>query len=123
MSGLGREPFFACLCYSKGIRISVVKPFHPRSAVEQLAAHLREEIRDGGLAGEMPGVAQLVRQLGVGTKTVVAALEILKREGWLEAHGERRRNRIMAADARKRVGLRIRVLLYEESGAHDEHTL
>ena len=100
-----------------------MKPFRPLSAVEQLAAHLREEIRNGGLDGNMPGVAQLVRRLGVGTKTVVAALESLKQEGLLEAPGKRRRNRIKAADGGKKAGLRIRILLYEESDAHDEHTL
>ncbi len=93
------------------------------SAVEQLAAHLRGKIQSGGLDGNMPGVAQLVRRLGVGTKTVVAALDILKREGLLEAHGKQRRNRIVAAEAGKRAGLQIRLLLYEESDAHDEHTL
>lgn len=68
----------------------------------------------------MPGVAQLVRRLGVGTKTVVAALESLKSEGVLEANGERRRNRIMAADPGNRAGLRVCILLYEESDAHNE---
>lgn len=98
-----------------------MKPFRSLSAVEQLTAHLREEIQNGGLDGPMPGVAQLVRRLGVGTKTVVAALEILKRDGMLEAHGERRRNRITAADTGRKTGLRVRILLYEESDAHNEH--
>jgi DNA-binding LacI/PurR family transcriptional regulator len=98
-----------------------MKPFRPLSAVEQLASHLREEIRGGGLDGPMPGVAQMVRRLGVGTKTVVAALESLKREGVLEANGERRRNRIVAADSGSKKGLRVRILLYEESDAHNEH--
>lgn len=100
-----------------------MKPFRPLSAVDQLATHLREEIQSGGLDGNMPGVAQLVRRLGVGTKTAVAALESLKREGMLEASGMRRRNRIVVPDAGKRTGLRIRILLYEESDAHDMHTL
>lgn len=100
-----------------------MKPFHALSAVDQLAAHLREEIRSGGLDGNMPGVAQLVRRLGVGTKTVVAALESLKREGVLEAPGKRRRNRIVSPDSRKKEGLRIRILPYEESDLHDERTL
>ena len=100
-----------------------MKSFRPLSAVGQLAAHLREEIRSGRLEGWMPGVARLVRELGVGIKTVVAALEILKREGLLEASGKRRRNRIVAMDTGKRTGLRIRILLYEKSDAHDEHTL
>jgi hypothetical protein len=57
-----------------------MKPFHAKSTVEQLAAYLREEILSGGLGGGMPGVGKLVRQLGVGTQTVVAALEILKQD-------------------------------------------
>lgn len=35
-----------------------MKSFHGQSAVEQLAAYLREAIRSGGLDGEIPGVAQ-----------------------------------------------------------------
>jgi LacI family transcriptional regulator len=97
-----------------------MKPFRSLSAAEQLAAHLREEIQSGGLDGDMPGVAQLVRRLGVGTKTVVAALESLKHEGILEGNGERRRSRIAEADSGKKTGLRIRLLLYEESDAHSE---
>jgi len=98
-----------------------MKPFRPLSAVEQLAVHLREQIQSGGLDGQMPGVAQLVRRLGVGTKTVVAALDNLKREGVLVAHGERKRNQITAVDTGKKAGLRVRILLYEESDAHNEH--
>lgn len=103
--------------------MTVMRPFHARSTVEQLAAHLREEILSGALGGGMPGVGKLVRHLGVGTRTVVAALEVLKQEGLLEGHGERRRCRIVAAETGKRTGLRIRILLYEESDVHDEHTL
>lgn len=99
-----------------------MKPFRPLSAVEQLAAYLREEIQSGGLDGNMPGVAQLVRRLSVGTKTVVAAMEILKREGVLEAPGRGQRNRIVAAEGGKKSGLQIKILLYEKSDAHDEHT-
>jgi hypothetical protein len=100
-----------------------VKPFHAKSTVEQLADYLRDEILNGGLGDGMPGVKHLVRHLGVGTQTAVAALGILKLEGLLEGHGERRRSRIVAADSGKRTGLRINLLLYEQSDAHDEHTL
>jgi DNA-binding LacI/PurR family transcriptional regulator/DNA-binding transcriptional regulator YhcF (GntR family) len=100
-----------------------MKPFSPLSAVEQLAAHLREEIRNGGLDGNMPGQARLVRDLGVGTKTVVGALDILKREGIVEAPGKRRRNRIVAADPAKKAGLRVRILLYEPSDKHNEYVV
>ena len=100
-----------------------MKPFRPLSAIEQLAAHLREEIGSGGLDGEMPGVAHLVRSLGVGTKTVVAAIEILRSEGILEAPGKRRPNRIVAVKSANKTGLRVRILLYEPSDAHNEHVL
>lgn len=68
----------------------------------------------------MPGVGQLVRNLGVGTKTVVAALDALKREGMLEAQGARKPGRIAEANTQKKTGLRVRLLLYEESDAHSE---
>ena len=113
---------FSLVTITRWVLNFAMKPFRSLSAVEQLAAYLREEIRSGGLDGNMPGVAQLVRRLGVGTKTVVAALETLKLEGMLEAPGKRRRNRIVAADTGKRTGLQIRMLLYEESDAHDEHS-
>lgn len=45
-------------------QIPVMKPFHAKSTVEQLAAHLRDEIVNGG----MGGVGKSVGQLGVGTQ-------------------------------------------------------
>jgi DNA-binding LacI/PurR family transcriptional regulator/DNA-binding transcriptional ArsR family regulator len=115
--------FFVIAADTHGVANIRMNPFHPLSAVDQLAAHLREELRNGGMGGEMPGVAQLVRRLGVGTKTVMGALDVLKREGLLEAQGERRRSRIKTTVTGKKAGLQIRILLYEESDAHDEHTV
>lgn len=97
-----------------------MKPFHPLSTVDQLAAHLREEILTGGVDGGMPGVLRLKRELGVGSKTVVAALEVLKREGLLETAGKRRRSRVLGNESRKRQGLKVHILLYEKSQAHGE---
>lgn len=97
-----------------------MKPFLPLSTVDQLAAYLRVEILDGRANGGMPGVLRLKRELGVGSKTVVAAFELLKREGLLEAGGKRRRNRVMSQRAQKRSGLNIHVLLYEKLDAHNE---
>lgn len=71
----------------------------------------------------MPGVAQLVRRLGVGTTTVVAAMEILKKEGVIEGLGERRRSRITKGGAGKRAGLHVCILLYDRSDLHDEHMI
>ena len=100
-----------------------MKPFRALSAVEQLAAHLREQVLEGKVDGHMPGVASLVGQLRVGTKTVVAALGMLRREGILEPAGMRRRNRIVTAAVAPKEILRVGVLLYEKSDLRDEHTL
>ncbi len=100
-----------------------MKAFHPLSAAEQLANHLREEIQSGALDAAMPGVGQLVKNLGVGTKTVVAAMEILKKEGLIATPGIRMKHKIVANESTKKTGLQIRLLLYEESDMHDEHTV
>ncbi len=106
-----------------GYSNSGMKPFRSLSAVEQLAAHLREEIRCGRLDGIMPGAARLVRDLGVGTKTAVAALEILRQQGILEVPGRHRRNRIVAAAPGKKTGLRVSILLYERNDAYHEYVV
>lgn len=114
---------FQLLLLPISYQIFPMKPFRAMSTVEQLAAHLREEIRRGNFSGHMPGVAQLVRHLGVGTTTVVAALDILKREGMLESPGERQRSRIATADRRSKAGVRVRVLLYEQADAQSEYIM
>jgi len=94
-----------------------MKPFHPLSNVEQLAGHLREEIRAGRLSGTMPGVAKLVSQLGVGTKTVVAAMTHLEKEGLLQPQGMRRGRQIVQPTDMGAAGLRVQILLYHKSDA------
>ena len=100
-----------------------MKAFRSRSAVEQLADHLREEMKSGGWGGAMPGVAKLSLGLGVGSRTVVAALQILKREGLLEGNGERKRSRISPAAATKPNGLRVHILHYDKADEHDEYVI
>jgi DNA-binding LacI/PurR family transcriptional regulator/DNA-binding transcriptional regulator YhcF (GntR family) len=100
-----------------------MKPFRSLSTIEQLAVHLRGEIASGAWGDAMPGVAKLSRDLGVGTRTVVAALQILKREGLLEGDGERKKSRIVAAAITKPRGLRIRILGYDAADEHDEHLI
>lgn len=100
-----------------------MKPFRALSTVEQLAAHLRGGIACGLWVGTMPGVAKLSHGLGVGTRTVVAALQILKREGLLEGDGERKKVRIVASTGRRPAGLRIRILHYDFADQHDEHMI
>jgi DNA-binding LacI/PurR family transcriptional regulator len=100
-----------------------MKPFHSKSTVEQLAEYLREEIQSGCLGDSMLGVKQLVRRLGVGTQTVVAALEVLKQKGTLEGQGERKRCKIVMADSRKKTGLQINILRHDLCDTHNEHVI
>lgn len=89
-------------------------PFHPLSTVEQLAAHLREEILRGTLGDNMPGVNRLSRTLGVSPKTVMAAVKQLEREGMLQGQGQRRRSRTIVPENFAPPALRVAILPYEE---------
>ena len=64
-----------------------MNPITVLSAVEQVAEHLRAEVLRGELSGKMPGVNPLVAELGVGHKTVNAALRMLENEGILVNQG------------------------------------
>jgi DNA-binding LacI/PurR family transcriptional regulator len=100
-----------------------MKSFYPKSVVEQLAGHLRAQIQRGQLSGTMPGVNHLVKELGVGTETVIAALDLLEREGSLMGQGPRRRRKILPLDMDvARPGIRVVFLLYEPND-YREHYL
>lgn len=88
--------------------------FRVRTAAEQVADHLRQELWQGAWTGIMPGGARLAHQLGVGRMTIEAALEQLEQEGLLVPQGERRRRRILLPDrlASPR-SLRLGLLFYE----------
>ncbi len=91
-----------------------MKAFRPLSTVEQLAAHLREEILRGRLSGAMPGIHSLVSSLGVSPNTVLEAVRLLGREGLLESQGPGRRSRIVIPEGTKPPGLHVEVFLYDE---------
>ena len=61
--------------------------FRVRSAVEQVATHLREELERNRWTDTMPGRDQLAHELGVHGTTVKRALEQLEREGILKSAG------------------------------------
>lgn len=53
------------------------------SASQQVAEHLRSELKSGLWTGTMPGEDKLIAQLGVGRATVQAACASLRRRaGW-----------------------------------------
>lgn len=85
------------------------------SPAEQVAGHLRLEIRQGAWHGEMPGAPRLARDLGVDPKTVLAALDLLENEGLLVAQGVGRRRRIEQTGELAVRPLRIGILLSEQT--------
>ncbi len=92
-----------------------MKPFKSLSAVEQLVAYLREEITKGELTEAMPGIRFLASTLGVSSNTVVAAVEILEREGFIEPQGHGRRSRIVIPENFQKPMFRVTLLPYERA--------
>lgn len=90
-----------------------MKPFRPLSTSDQLTIHLRNEITNARLTGEMPGVNQLVKALGVNSAAVNAALQRLEEEGLLISQGLRR-SRLIALNAHtKSSTMKIGMLYYD----------
>ena len=95
-----------------------MEPFIEQTVVSQLTTHLREQIGKGELKGTMPGIGQLVRELGGGTDTVIAAIANLEREGIIVNQGAGRRRKIVKTPSDERTtGLRVQIMLYEKSSA------
>lgn len=94
-----------------------MKPFLALSAVDQLAEHLRGEIISGALAGNLPGVHRLAKDLGVSPRSVLAAVEKLERDGLLIDQGERRPHRIAMPEGKpKKATKRVSILSYDRNG-------
>ena len=64
------------------------------SKAEQVAEHLRDEIRRGTWRDQMPGRDRLAEQLAVSPPLIQRGLGILEREGLLIPQGDRKRRRI-----------------------------
>jgi DNA-binding LacI/PurR family transcriptional regulator len=92
------------------------------SIPEQIADHLREEINQGKWSGPLPGIKEFARRLDVGITSMEEALRQLEREGLIATQGAGRMRSVSAAtasaaSARRR--LRIAILPYENSCAHE----
>lgn len=90
-----------------------MKPFHPLSAVEQLAEHMKGEIISGTLSHTLPGVHKLAKELGVSPKTVVAAVSKLEHDGFLKSQGARKKSLIVKPSEKNKTVLRVSILLYD----------
>ena len=84
------------------------------TAAEQVAAHLRADLRRGAWGGRMAGGARLAVELGVGRDTVEAALRQLEADGSLVPQGAGRRRSIAIPEVADPVRpLRVTILLSE----------
>jgi biotin operon repressor len=91
-----------------------------RTATEQLADYLKEEIRAGRWTDRMPGENWLMKNLEVGRGTVRTALAQLEGEGLLVAHGKGRWRQIeMSRVDNTTRKIRLRILLYEKQSSGD----
>jgi DNA-binding LacI/PurR family transcriptional regulator len=91
-----------------------------RSASEQLADFLKDEIRSRRWTGTMPGESWMVTRLRVGRDTVRGAMAQLEGEGVLVSDGQGRRRRIvMSEDALATRKIRVRIFPYEKQDRGD----
>jgi hypothetical protein len=92
-----------------------MRSFRPVSLAEQVAEHLRMEIRQGALAGTAPGVHRLAGELGVHHSTAEQALQILEREQLLVSQGPGRRRLIRTLESSAPLPMRLGILPYDEA--------
>src|SRR5688572_25243421 len=92
-----------------------------RSTVaEQIAAHLREELRSGRIGEKLPSIRKLASELDTSKASVMSALRLLESEGVLSPPGKRKPRRAVenANLSGKERKLRIGILL--ENRVEDE---
>lgn len=93
------------------------------SITEQVATHLREELKRRRWTKYMPGRGKLAEELGVNVKTVERALAKLEHEGLLVSQGAGRRRKIVATKQRARPVMQVRMILYERDDAFNHYIL
>jgi len=84
-----------------------------KSKIEQVADHLRDEIRRGRWSREIPGRLELATEIGINSKTVEAALQLLVREGVLVAQGAGKRRKVSSEHHSHPRSLRVAVLNFD----------
>lgn len=85
-----------------------------KTAAEQVADHLRQEIRERSRIGKLPGGIRLSKELGVGRMTVEDALRILENEGLVCPKGKGRCREILLPDDHVTAGYTMKILLFDE---------
>ncbi len=91
------------------------------SLTEQVAEHLRQEIKHGSYGDNLPGVRVLAEDLSIDMKTVNSALKELEADGTLISLGPGRGRRVNLRRKKNRSSLRIQILLYEKDELSTSH--
>ncbi len=81
---------------------------------EQVAEHLRSELYRGRWTETIPGPSKLSKELGLNSKTIENALQLLVEEGILVGQGAGRPRRIVLPKNLATPSLRVMLLLYED---------
>ncbi len=97
-----------------------MKKLRIRSASEQLADYLKDEILRKTWTDVMPGESWLVKHLQIGRDTVRAAMGNLEAQGLLVPQGHGRRRKIVISEAQNASrSLRVKILLYGKINSED----
>lgn len=101
-------------------KFSSLKNLRIRSASEQLADYLKEEIRSRTWTGTMPGESWLVKNLQVGRDTVRAAMIYLEEARVIAAQGKGQRRRIVMNEGGYAKSFRVTLILHGPRDRHEE---
>lgn len=91
------------------------------SPSEQVADHLRGELRRGRWKSVLPGVPALAAELGIDHKTVASAMGLLEHEGVLIGQGTGRPRRITLSKDQISKALRIGILFYQSQDRQSDY--
>jgi DNA-binding LacI/PurR family transcriptional regulator len=97
--------------------------FKSSSVVEQLAAYLSEQIKEGRWSDVLPGRNALAKELNINGSTLERALGLLEREGLLESQGVGKRRRIKQSEVLATRQLRVLIVLYDRDDEVSHHIL
>lgn len=92
-----------------------MRSFRSISLVEQVAAHIRQEILQGTLGAVSPGVHRVAAEMGVHHTTAEDALKMLEREGLLVSQGAGRPRLIQIPKHFAPPSMRIGIFPYEQT--------
>ena len=100
-----------------------MKDFQPQSVAEQVAEHLRNELKRGSFSEAFPSVYNLASDLGVNHKTVKAAIKVLECEGLLINQGRGCARKVVESAIEPLEAMRVGVFYYDSHTASQSYAL